>query len=198
MKFKIIPSIVLVVLVAFVMVMPAFAWDGVEGTVIDSMTRQPWKHGGTVKVLDSSYQSCGTTTISTGGSYSLPFACPAPLEAGSTYYMVVNFNAGPNGKPASILQQFTQGTESGMRIANFETGTGPLAVTLSEVGTNNASNSMFQVTLLMLTMLSGVSLMTLKRHQQIVLRAKTFTHPPIAPVALKATGAFYFRGGIQI
>jgi hypothetical protein len=187
-KIVVLAFVVLSIVIAFFAPQPVAAWAGVNLIVRDSLTLQPWLYGGDVYLLN---QTTGTT-VATGRLDSngqvvlthgtcdsaVPDTCVVPAF-GNVIEIVIDFQCqasgaslglspcgGPNGPPNTFGElTYTQNGLINVRITrNVETGTGPLAVNLSNIG--GASGSVLPYAAVGLVMVLGVATMFVVRRRQ--------------------------------
>ena len=150
---------------------PASAWVGLAGTVFDG-NNDPWTLGGTVTVYGNDgggYANCGSSPIAVNGTYSITFDCDtfgSDPAAFTEVYVAVSINSGSGGNPSSQNFQFTQLPEAGNRIQNFNTNSGPTAVTLSGFDATTGFNANYAVAALFLV-LGGASVFALRRRSTV-------------------------------
>ena len=165
MKNKLFILIAVMLVAAMVFPVPAYAYTGVQGRVIDSKTKTAWQNGGDVWVINNStgdIEATGSLDPVTGafsinwGDDALGFgavnADATPPQTGENIEFVIDFGCAfsltlgcppVNGTPAMISFAFTQ---NGIPIqfnagTNIETGTGPTALELVDFSVTPQSSN---------------------------------------------------------
>lgn len=163
MHKKILSIALIAVFVLLLSATVVFAYNSVQGQVIDSKNGDPWTYGGEVWVYDTQTGDvCATGVLDANGNFSLSFGtnaddglnqgttdCTQSTYNGHTFEILIDFNCStntgacnpPSGTPGTSTTQFAQNSVPVTYDAGYiETGTGPTAVTISDVqvGTSTA------------------------------------------------------------
>ena len=152
------------------MAVPAFAWTGASGKVIDNKTNGGWAHGGTVYAIGGNgivgTWALDTTVGPTLGNWGGAYNGVATID-GETITIVFVLNAAPGSPyPAPGIADITY-TEFAVpaerNIGNVLTGTGPTAVTLQNITADNNSTAI-SIGFVVL-MLAGVTFVMFRRRE---------------------------------
>ena len=167
MRKKLLFALVTALLATLIVATPAFAFSGIQFTVYDAVTLQPWAQSYQIYVWGS--DSGGRTLMNTG-----VIAAPPPLNytcayggacagttlgtpvAGETVIVYIVL-MGSVGNPSTIIKSYQQpppGINLGTYVINENSGTGPNAVTLT--GANAESPSQWLLAALAAVALVGV------------------------------------------
>ena len=160
--------VIIVVMIAMVLPIPAYAYSGVEGDVLDSFTLQPWTHGGEVFVLNLNtgalIATCalliadapplevgdfqciyGTDGLGTGATLGPPPANSDQVRVIIDYTCpVIPANCtGFADPPANTEYTFTELSflTSNANTGSLQTGTGPNAIELVDFSVTTQSSS---------------------------------------------------------
>jgi hypothetical protein len=155
------------------MATPAAAYAGVQGTARD-INNVGWTHGGQVTayiIVAGVYQACTPVALSGTGTYSIDFAaaCGGNLPPiFSTVQVVATFSPGPNGTPADQFGNFFNTSAAGNATVNFNTDTGPTAVTLASLAsTNNTSTAVPYLVIAVVALLGSASYIAVRRRSPL-------------------------------
>jgi hypothetical protein len=182
-KIVVLAFVVLSIVIAFFVPQPVAAYTGVNLYVRDSLTLQPWQFGGDVYLLNQTTgEIVATGQLDSSGQAVLDHGagplcnavgvCTAP-SIGNVIEIVIDFECqvsanpcgGPNGTPNTFGElTYSQNTLPFRILRNVETGTGPLAVNLSNIG--GASGSVLPYAAVGLVMVLGVATMFVVRRRQ--------------------------------
>lgn len=185
-------SVFLALVLALVMVVPAFAQSGVSGRLYDGESGdgdpdQPWQHGANIYILncDSSGNILGTAvygsiqldgTETPTGEFSSPDWTADDLgvknsdpAAGDYVCLYVVWNSsGVIPAPAPTVtapQPYLSFVTGQMSFGNIQSGTGPTAVSLQSFSTEGGVNAMLPAAVGLL-LLAGASFVIIRRRQQ--------------------------------
>lgn len=153
-----------------VMVAPSFAWNGVSGTLIDSVDKDPWLFGGDVWIVNNTNGNIlGTGTLAANGTFNIAFGtdglvcgCVTNVSAnGDALEVIIIPNPGPNGAPGVASKTFTQNPIPARYATGYlETGTGPTAISLQGFG---GTSNLPLVAGLMVVLMAGVTFVAIRR-----------------------------------
>jgi hypothetical protein len=162
---------------AFLFVSPAAAFSGVQGRAFDSYA-QPWEHGGQVYVFNNTTgQLVASGDLVTGdpannGRFDFPYTQTTHGGNGTTpsqghlMSIFIVYNDGGVGTPALAQRDYTELAfiTSRYNAGNFDTLTGPTAVTLSSFGSVSSVNTSYVLPALFI-ILGGLSVFALRRQK---------------------------------
>ena len=163
-----------VVILLALMIMPTFAYSPVTGSVIDSITSQPWQYGGEIYISGSvSNLLAGPVPLPVNGNFSIPItAIP-----GETITVVIDFTCAatpancidpPGDYPPPGTNTVCSFTELAIPIpfgcGFIETGTGPTAVSLQDFGTSTSNLPLLGIGFVVVA-LAGITFVTIRRRQ---------------------------------
>lgn len=171
-------SILIITFSLTITVQKAFAWTGVTGQSVDSVTNQGWVHGGDVYILNNATGDIeGTGTLATDGTFTINYgsdglacgcvnldATPPALDSSMSIFII--YNNGGMGTPGTGQVDYTE--ESG--ATNFDagfipTGTDPLAISLQSVVTTHANPIAPWMTAIILLVLTS-TIVIVRRHSR--------------------------------
>ncbi len=165
MKYKLISLFVFVAAFALMGIDSVYAFDGIKGTVVDSKTKSPWLHGGSITIFDQDDNNapCGSGVLQPNGSYSVLFTS---VTCGPNLIILVDPAEAPGGgDPAPQLQNFfNDPNQTGMAVVNFETGTGPTAVSMATTNADSTVDIGWQISVAF-TLLGAATMWALSRRQ---------------------------------
>ena len=141
------------------------AWSGVTGKIFADDGSE-WQYGGSVDAYASvsgTYQACGSDTFAAADSdYAITFSC-AP-DNYTAIYLEFTFSAGPGGTPPVKTESLANLTSStGVATVHTSTQTGPTAVSLQSVTTDNNSTAIGLGFVVL--MLAGVTFVMFRRRE---------------------------------
>ena len=161
------------------MASPAAAYSGVQGRAFDS-NGQPWVHGGQVLVYNQTTgQLVASGNLVTGdptnnGRFNFPYTQTthggngiAPLQ-GHNLTIYVSYNSGGTGTPAIASHDYIEITiiTGRYNAGNFNTNTGPTAVSLSAQHATTTHTSTTLLVALALVLGSASYIALRQRHPQ--------------------------------
>lgn len=159
-------------------VQPANAFNGVQGRVFDGYG-DPWTHGGQVYVFNNTTgQLVASGDLVTGdpannGRFDFDYTqtthggnATAPSQGDSMSIYIVH-NDGGLGTPPLAQRDYTELTFINGRYnaGNFDTETGPTAITLSNIGINQVNSSVYALVMLLLV-ISTFAFIVIRRRSQ--------------------------------
>lgn len=161
---------------------PAAAYSGVNLIVRDSITLQGWQFGGDVYLVNQTTgTTAGTAELDGNGEASITFGngplcddvggCVVPT-AGQVIEIVIDFECqisantcgGPNGTPQTFGElTFTQNGLPFFISRDVRTGTGPLAVNLTGLGSASSSSPLPYVVAGLVMMMGVATIFVMRR-----------------------------------
>ncbi len=157
---------------------PAAAFSGVQGRAFDG-NGQPWTHGGQVYVFNNTTAELVASgdlnmVAPNAGRFDFPYSQTtyggngiAPAQ-GNLMSIYIVYNDGGVGTPGLSQRDYTELVFITGRYSagNFDTGTGPTAVTLSGFDANAGFNANYAIAALFLA-LGGASVFVLRRRSVV-------------------------------